>query len=45
MRDERVNPDETGVHSVDFEAGNGIHFQMSGKEGENGGANMVGSYR
>ena len=45
MRDDRVHPEEAGIHSVDFESGNGIQFQMSGQEGENGGANMVGKYR
>ncbi|CAL4191475.1 unnamed protein product [Meganyctiphanes norvegica] len=39
-----VHPDEEGAHSVDFAADNGISFQLSGSEGEDGGANMVGSY-
>ncbi|XP_066983742.1 cuticle protein AM1239-like [Macrobrachium rosenbergii] len=37
-------PDAEGVHSFDFEAGNGIKFQFSGSEGVNGGAYMQGVY-
>merc|ERR1719244_727829 len=29
---------------MDFAADNGISFQLSGSQGENGGSNMVGSY-
>lgn len=38
------HPDEDGSHSVSFRVDNGIDFQLSGQEGEDGGANMVGSY-
>nr|XP_027232805.1 cuticle protein AMP4-like [Penaeus vannamei] len=44
LRSSQVNPDESGAHSSDFEAENGIVFQFSGSEGVNGGANMVGSF-
>ncbi|XP_064089159.1 cuticle protein AMP4-like [Macrobrachium nipponense] len=37
-------PDAEGSHSFDFEAENGIKFQFSGSEGENGGAYMQGVY-
>ncbi|XP_069982929.1 cuticle protein AMP4-like [Penaeus vannamei] len=37
-------PDETGAHSSDFEAENGIRFQFSGSQSVDGGANMVGAY-
>merc|ERR1712215_139830 len=39
-----VQPDEDGAHSMDFAADNGISFQLSGSQGDDGGANMVGSY-
>jgi len=39
-----VQPDATGTHSMDFAADNGISFQLSGSQGEDGGANMFGSY-
>ncbi|XP_027232806.2 cuticle protein AMP4 [Penaeus vannamei] len=44
VRSSQVNPDESGAHSSDFEAENGIVFQFSGKEAEEGGANMVGYF-
>ncbi|XP_047483211.1 cuticle protein AMP4-like [Penaeus chinensis] len=44
LRSSQVNPDENGAHSSDFEAENGIVFQFSGKEAEEGGANMVGYF-
>ncbi|XP_042870907.1 cuticle protein AMP4-like isoform X2 [Penaeus japonicus] len=44
LRSSQVNPDENGAHSSDFEAENGIVFQMSGAEGDEGGANMVGYF-
>ncbi|XP_063596115.1 cuticle protein AMP4-like [Penaeus indicus] len=44
LRSSQVNPDEDGAHSSDFEAENGIVFQFSGKEAEEGGANMVGYF-
>ncbi|XP_037804115.1 cuticle protein AMP4-like [Penaeus monodon] len=44
VRSSQVNPDENGAHSSDFEAENGIVFQFSGKEAEEGGANMVGYF-
>ncbi|XP_037804093.1 cuticle protein AMP4-like [Penaeus monodon] len=44
VRSSQVNPDENGAHSSDFEAENGIVFQFSGKEAEDGGANMVGYF-
>ncbi|CAL4125383.1 unnamed protein product, partial [Meganyctiphanes norvegica] len=43
-RYEVLFPDEDGSHSVDFEADNGISFQLSGTQSEDGGSNMVGSY-
>merc|ERR1712168_926631 len=36
--------DEDGAHSMRFAADNGIDFQLVGQEGEDGGANMAGSY-
>merc|ERR1712106_1148236 len=39
-----AHPDEDGSHSMSFAADNGIDFQLSGQEGEDGGANMVGSF-
>ncbi|CAL4089210.1 unnamed protein product [Meganyctiphanes norvegica] len=43
LRSDVVHGDE-GSHSMDFAADNGISFQLSGQEGEDGGANMQGSY-
>merc|ERR1711970_184987 len=36
--------DEEGAHSMRFAADNGIDFELVGQEGEDGGANMAGSY-
>ncbi|XP_042859553.1 cuticle protein AMP4-like [Penaeus japonicus] len=44
VRNVQSAPDETGAHSSDFEAENGIRFQLSGSQGLEGGANMVGAY-
>ncbi|XP_068249133.1 cuticle protein AMP4-like [Palaemon carinicauda] len=44
LRNELHMPDAEGVHSFDFEAENGIKFQFSGSEGQNGGAYMQGVY-
>ncbi|CAL4070212.1 unnamed protein product [Meganyctiphanes norvegica] len=43
LRSDVVHGDD-GSHSMDFAADNGISFQLSGQEGEDGGANMQGSY-
>ncbi|CAL4125381.1 unnamed protein product [Meganyctiphanes norvegica] len=43
LRNDVVHGDD-GAHSLDFAADNGISFQLSGQEGEDGGANMQGSY-
>merc|ERR1712002_541235 len=44
LRLDVVQPNEEGSHSMDFVADNGISFQLSGRQGDNGGANMVGTY-
>ncbi|CAL4091500.1 unnamed protein product [Meganyctiphanes norvegica] len=36
---------DDGAHSMDFEVDNGISFQLSGSQGEEGGANMFGTYK
>merc|ERR1739838_1120220 len=38
------HPDDDGAHSMRFAVDNGIDFQLSGQEAEDGGATMVGSY-
>merc|ERR1711970_893466 len=38
------HPDDDGAHSMRFAVDNGIDFQLSGQEAEDGGAEMVGSY-
>nr|XP_053649628.1 cuticle protein AMP4-like [Cherax quadricarinatus] len=43
LRSQQINPDAAGAHSSNFEAENGIHFEVSGKEGVDGGSNMAGS--
>lgn len=45
LRSAQVNPDEFGAHSSEFEAENGIVFQVAGSEGAAGGANAAGSWR
>ncbi|CAL4173246.1 unnamed protein product, partial [Meganyctiphanes norvegica] len=45
LRSNVVNIDEDGAHSMDIEVDNGVSFQLSGRQGENGGANMIGSYK
>lgn len=45
LRNEQHNPDEFGNHNSDFEAANGIEVHLSGSQGENGGANVIGSWR
>ncbi|CAL4155700.1 unnamed protein product [Meganyctiphanes norvegica] len=45
LRSNIVNIDEDGAHSMDIEVDNGVSFQLSGRQGENGGANMIGSYK
>merc|ERR1712106_1192418 len=45
LRSNVVNVDEDGAHSMDIEVDNGVSFQMSGQQGENGGANMFGTYK
>merc|ERR1712168_862052 len=45
LRSNVVNVDEDGAHSVDFEVDNGVSFQLSGQQGEAGGANMFGTYK
>ncbi|XP_042870923.1 cuticle protein AMP4-like [Penaeus japonicus] len=45
VRSNQVNPDSSGAHSSDFEAGNGIVFQLSGSEGVAGGSNLAGTWR
>merc|ERR1712121_496390 len=45
LRSEIVNVHDDGAHSMDIEVDNGVSFQLSGQQGENGGANMVGSYK
>merc|ERR1712113_192968 len=44
LRYEVLFPDEDGAHSFDFEADNGISFQLSGTQSDDGGSNMAGSY-
>merc|ERR1711917_195762 len=44
LHNEVVSADEDGAHSMRFAADNGIDFALSGQEGEDGGASMVGSY-
>merc|ERR1711887_303545 len=44
LRSEVAHPDENGAHSMAFAVDNGIDFQLSGQEDEDGGATMVGSY-
>merc|ERR1711962_1872098 len=44
LRSDITEHDGDGTHSMDFAVDNGIDFQLSGQEGEDGGAHMVGSY-
>ncbi|XP_069982933.1 cuticle protein AMP4-like [Penaeus vannamei] len=44
LRSAQLNPDEFGAHSTEFEAENGIVFQVAGSEGVAGGANAAGSW-
>merc|ERR1712198_828528 len=44
LRSEVTHADDDGAHSMNFAVDNGIAFQLSGQEGEDGGAHMVGSY-
>ncbi|XP_064089158.1 cuticle protein AM/CP1114-like [Macrobrachium nipponense] len=44
LKNEQHTPDEFGNHNSDFEAANGIEVHLSGSQGENGGANMIGTW-
>ncbi|XP_071521448.1 cuticle protein AMP4-like [Panulirus ornatus] len=44
VHSEQHHPDETGAHSFDFAAENGIKVHISGSQGEDGGANSIGSW-
>merc|ERR1712168_1505700 len=44
LRSDVAHPDDDGSHSMSFAVDNGIDFQLSGREAEDGGATMVGSY-
>merc|ERR1712055_71533 len=44
LHNEVESADDDGAHSMRFAADNGIDFELSGQEGEDGGANMQGSY-
>ncbi|XP_064089155.1 cuticle protein AMP4-like [Macrobrachium nipponense] len=44
LKNEQHTPDEFGNHNSDFEAANGIEVHISGSQGENGGANVIGSW-
>merc|ERR1712215_578331 len=44
LRSDVAHPDEDGAHSMSFAVDNGIQFELSGREGEEGGSNMVGSF-
>ncbi|KAK8728624.1 hypothetical protein OTU49_009057 [Cherax quadricarinatus] len=44
IHSEQHHPDETGAHSFDFEAENGIKMHVSGSLGENGGENSIGHW-
>ena len=44
LSEQRV-ADETGSHAFEFEADNGISFQVSGSEMPEGGSTMFGEYR
>merc|ERR1711970_837341 len=44
LHSEVVSADDDGAHSMRFAADNGIDFELSGQEGEDGGTNMQGSY-
>merc|ERR1712055_110282 len=44
LRSDVAHPDDDGAHSMSFAVDNGIQFELSGREGEEGGSNMVGSY-
>merc|ERR1711970_331431 len=45
VRSNVVNVDADGAHSMDFEVDNGVSFQLSGRQGDEGGANMFGTYK
>merc|ERR1712215_400430 len=44
LRSDVAHPDEDGAHSMSFAVDNGIQFELSGREGEEGGSSMVGSF-
>merc|ERR1712121_92390 len=44
LRSDVVHVDDDGAHSMNFAVDNGIEFELSGREGEEGGSNMVGSF-
>ncbi|XP_076031139.1 cuticle protein AM1199-like [Oratosquilla oratoria] len=44
LKDVRVQPDALGVHSLDFEAENGIAVKTVGSHGSEGGSVMQGAF-
>merc|ERR1712002_1263733 len=44
LRSDVAHPDDDGAHSMSFAVDNGIEFEVSGREGEEGGSNMVGHF-
>merc|ERR1712055_1083383 len=44
LRSDVAHPDDDGAHSMSFAVDNGIEFELSGREDEEGGSIMVGSY-
>merc|ERR1712002_654547 len=44
LRSDVAHPDDDGAHSMSFAVDNGIEFEVSGREGEEGGQNMVGHF-